>query len=114
MSFSTGQVHYFINSGNDDGKFRVDASSGVVTLVSPLDYETAARHTLVIRASDNDPSGGSARFTEFTLNVLVDDVNDNSPVFANPVNVINVPETLSVGKKWLNNSRNNPLIIFFL
>ena len=86
----------------------------MVILVSPLDYETAARHSLVIRASDNDPSGGSARFTEFTLNVLVEDVNDNSPVFVNHVNVINVPETLSVGKKQLNNSRNNPLTVAFL
>lgn len=86
----------------------------MVILVSPLDYETAARHTLVIRAADNDPSGGSARFTEFTLNVLVEDVNDNSPVFANHVNVINVPETLSVGKKQLNYSRNNPLTVAFL
>ena len=91
----------------------MDPSSGVVSLLSPLDYETAARHTLVIRASDSDPSG-HALFADFTLNVSVYDVNDNSPTFANPMTVIDVPETLSVGKEKLYNiSNNNNLDLFF-
>lgn len=95
---SIGKVHYSIHSGNDDRKFKVNPSSGVVTLISPLDYEKAARHTLIIRASDSD-TGGHAQFADFTLHIPVDDVNDNSPKFANHVTVVDVPETLSIGKE---------------
>lgn len=84
----------------------MNSSSGVVMLISPLDYEAATNHTLIIRASDTD-LGGHARFADFTLQILVDDVNDNSPKFANHVTLIEVPETLSIGKETFNMTRKS-------
>ena len=68
-----------------------------MTLLTPLDYETAANYTLIIRASD---TGEHARHADFTLHVQVDDVNDNSPKFAKDVIAFDVPETLAIGKTW--------------
>lgn len=94
---SSGKVHYSIYNGNDDRKFQVNSSSGVVMLMSSLDYEAASLRTVTIRASDSDPDG-HARYTDFYLKVHIDDVNDNAPEFADSVVTVLVPETLSVGK----------------
>ena len=76
----------------------MNSSSGVVMLISSLDYEAGPLRTLTIRASDSDPDG-HARYIDFYLHVHVDDVNDNAPEFAGSVATIIVPETLSVGKE---------------
>ena len=94
---SSGKVHYSIYNGNNDRKFQVNSSSGVVMLISSLDYEAASLRTVTIRASDSDPDG-HARYTDFYLQVHIDDVNDNAPEFADSVVTVLVPETLSVGK----------------
>ena len=75
----------------------MNTSTGIVTLVSPMDYETAASHTLIIRASDFDLSG-HARHADFTLLVDVDDMNDNAPQFVQMLFVVNVSETLPIGE----------------
>ena len=93
---STGLVHYYIFSGNDDRKFQINNNTGLVKLMSPLDYETAHNYTLIIRASD---SGEHARYAEFTLFVKVDDVNDNSPQFEKIMTTVDVAETLSIGEE---------------
>lgn len=97
-NLSSGKVHYSIYDGNNDRKFQVNSSSGVVMLMSPLDYESAPLRTLTIRASDSDPEG-HAQYTDFYLHVHVDDVNDNAPEFADSLVTVSVPETLSVGKE---------------
>lgn len=88
---------YSIFSGNDEGRFNISASTGVVKLTKPLDYEHARNYTLVIRATDGG-SGGAALHADFTLRVHVKDVNDNKPMFSSSINVVNIPETLGVGK----------------
>ena len=66
---------YTITGGNGAGLFSID-SDGDITLARALDYETATRHTLTIRVTDN---GGKAD----TANVViaVTDINDNNPIF---------------------------------
>ena len=96
-NLSKGKVHYSIYNGNNDRTFQVNSSSGVVMLISSLDYEAASLRTVTIRASDSDPDG-HARYTDFYLHVHVDDVNDNAPEFADSLVTVRVPETLSVGK----------------
>lgn len=39
---------FSITKGNDDGIFKIDSDSGDISLVRPLDYETATRHELEI------------------------------------------------------------------
>lgn len=49
---------------------------GHIVLRGPLDYEQHSRYTLTVRASD------SQHETEANVTVLVEDVNDNPPVFS--------------------------------
>ena len=73
-----GIVRYAIASGNEDGKFAIDASSGAISVADALDYDTLAKFTLNITATDTafEPKMATA-----TLTVLLTDVNDNPPRF---------------------------------
>ncbi|KAI6653482.1 Protocadherin Fat 4-like [Oopsacas minuta] len=51
-------------------------SEGMVALTSSLDYETRTSYSIDIRAEV------SSQFNIFTLNIQVEDVNDNEPVFS--------------------------------
>lgn len=60
---------------DSEGMFGIHRYGGGVSLTSPLDYEKRTWYTLTIHSSD------SRHHSEANLTVLVDDVNDNSPVF---------------------------------
>ena len=62
-------------AGQSDNKFAINAVTGKVTLINPLDYETATSHTFDITAH----AGGESQTKTYTLNV-----NDITP----PLNVI--------------------------
>ncbi|XP_048580487.1 cadherin-23-like isoform X2 [Nematostella vectensis] len=72
-------VSYVIMAGNDGNVFTMEASSGLVKTSSSLDRETTPVYTLVVRATD----GGGKEVTS-SLTVILDDVNDNAPVFSRP------------------------------
>ncbi|XP_066289157.1 cadherin EGF LAG seven-pass G-type receptor 2-like [Branchiostoma lanceolatum] len=77
--YHVGKVDHFIVDGGD-GVFRLDFSSGQLTLVRGdlLDREAVDWYTLTIRAQDR----GSPSLSNFTnVNVTVTDVNDNTPSF---------------------------------
>nr|KAF6479422.1 cadherin related family member 2 [Molossus molossus] len=79
----TGPKAYFFNVINTTGEVR---------LASPLDYETDYWFTVTISVSDghNDP-------VQKEFQVIVEDRNDNAPVFQNTGFSTNIDETLPVG-----------------
>jgi len=70
-----GDTLEFQLTGNQNGEFSIDTSSGVVTLVQSLDYETTQQYMLTVTVSDGQFSDSS----NLIINVL--DENDNAPVF---------------------------------
>ncbi|KAG8316001.1 beta-catenin binding [Homalodisca vitripennis] len=68
-------VQYKITSGNVGSVFVVDQDTGVVSLASPLDYESKKQYSLQMLVTD----GESVSYA--TLIIYVQDVNDNPPVF---------------------------------
>ncbi|XP_066284098.1 cadherin-23-like [Branchiostoma lanceolatum] len=70
-----GIVTYSITSGNTDGHFSIDPSSGVIVTTSPLDWETTSLYSLVVRAADGGTPPLSA---DTTIIIILDDVNDNT------------------------------------
>ncbi|XP_005053635.1 PREDICTED: cadherin-related family member 2 [Ficedula albicollis] len=70
--------------------FSVDSKSGRVTLRNSLDREVQARLTLIVTVSDgvNDPVSRK-------ITVIVEDRNDNAPVFQNLPYVATIPENTS-------------------
>ncbi|XP_072050094.1 cadherin-23-like [Amphiura filiformis] len=77
------EVIYNITSGDDMGHFRIEITSdgvGQVVTTTPLDRETIETYNLEITASD---LGTPVQKSSITFEVVVTDVNDNPPNFAN-------------------------------
>ncbi|NXX98090.1 CDHR2 protein, partial [Centropus bengalensis] len=78
--------------GTDSFYFSVNALTGNVTVKNSLDRERQARLTLTIEVSDGINEAVSRRLT-----VIVEDCNDNAPVFQNlPYNTV-IPENAALG-----------------
>ncbi|XP_073469084.1 protocadherin Fat 3 isoform X2 [Aquarana catesbeiana] len=70
-------IIYTIVDGDPFNQFNIDFDTGVLSVVSPLDFELNPYFKLTVRASD---SLTSAR-AEVIVDISVNDVNDNPPVF---------------------------------
>ncbi|XP_071083745.1 protocadherin Fat 4-like [Haliotis cracherodii] len=90
---STPTLAYSITTGNGDGKFTIDAASGVVTIFALLDYETKTTYSLEIQVSDQ---GGTARVITVPVSLDVTPINEAAPVFS-PVTPVAIQEDVSIG-----------------
>ncbi|WP_461537953.1 tandem-95 repeat protein [Spongorhabdus nitratireducens] len=77
---TTGEtLSYAISSGNDEGYFAIDSSTGQVTLTAAgsanFDYETATSHTVYVTASD-----GTNTSTPLPLTFQLNDINEGPEV----------------------------------
>uniref|UniRef100_A0A8C5J6A8 Cadherin domain-containing protein n=1 Tax=Junco hyemalis TaxID=40217 RepID=A0A8C5J6A8_JUNHY len=86
---SNALVHYSIVSGNTRGHFYIDAQTGTLDVVTPLDYER--QYLLTIAASD-----GTRQDTAQVV-VNVTDANTHRPVFQSSHYTININEDRPVG-----------------
>lgn len=82
-SEENGQLEYSINrrQSDKDNMFRIEASTGLISVNKPLDFEIKELHELVIVAKDHGLQPLEA--TAF-VSIKVTDVNDNQPT----INVI--------------------------
>ena len=64
---------YSIETGNGEGKFAINGSSGAFTTAGALDYETTPSYALTVQADDGN--GGTATAT---VNVTVSDVAEST------------------------------------
>lgn len=71
-------VTFSLVGGNTEGKFTIGNSTGEISLIESLDFETTTMYLLRIRASDGQQSA------EATLTVVVLDENEFSPMFSGP------------------------------
>lgn len=91
---ASGNVQYSLLTSTD--MFKIDESTGEVTVTGRLDRETSPRHDLWIEARDKanlDPQ----LFSTIDLVVVLQDINDNAPKFVPKVYKIKVPEDVPVG-----------------
>lgn len=72
--------------------FTVMSTTGEVKLASPLDFETLYQFSITISVSDGHNSP-----VQREMRVIVDDRNDNAPVFQNTGFSTSISETLPVG-----------------
>eukprot|EP00105_Crassostrea_gigas_P046218 XP_019930366.1 PREDICTED: protocadherin Fat 4 [Crassostrea gigas] len=77
-----GSVYYWISSGNTDRHFFINQLNGSVYLADNVDYEKRTNYNLTITASDYKDRKFSNHSAYTTLNITVQDVNDESPKFA--------------------------------
>lgn len=70
--------------------FTTDFKTGVLMVTGPLDYESKNKHMFTVRATDT----ALGSFSEATVEVLVEDINDNPPTFSQMVYTTSVSEGL--------------------
>nr|XP_055053279.1 protocadherin Fat 3a isoform X4 [Misgurnus anguillicaudatus] len=86
-------VLYTITHGDPDTLFSIGFDTGVISVIAALDYETSLVHRLIVRATDC-LTGARA---EVDVEVTVLDVNDNPPVFEQPLYKAVISESAMIG-----------------
>uniref|UniRef100_A0A3Q3F9R6 FAT atypical cadherin 2 n=1 Tax=Labrus bergylta TaxID=56723 RepID=A0A3Q3F9R6_9LABR len=84
---------YNLEEENASKHFHIDFKTGVLTVINPLDYESQTMHMLTVRASDSV----TGAFSEASIEIEVEDVNDNAPVFSKVTYSVEIPEGLQIG-----------------
>ena len=77
-----GDVLTYSLTNTAGGLFAINATTGVITAVGPLDYEAAMSHIIVVRVTDQ---GGL--FTEISIAINVGDVNEAPSAIADPLTI---------------------------
>uniref|UniRef100_A0A4W5Q4X2 Cadherin-23 n=1 Tax=Hucho hucho TaxID=62062 RepID=A0A4W5Q4X2_9TELE len=72
---------YNITTGNHDGAFYINDTTGVVQVNRPLDRERVGEYRLTITVKDNPENPRIARRDSDMLVITVMDDNDNRPIF---------------------------------
>lgn len=89
------KLRYFIVDGNGGQDFRIEGSTGVLSVKVPPDRETTPKFMLRVLAID---SANNTGFADVQINIL--DENDWTPTFSNETYLLNVTEgSASVGTK---------------
>ncbi|KAG8002320.1 Protocadherin Fat 3 [Nibea albiflora] len=68
----------FSDSHNSTDYFHIDSSSGLILTARMLDHEQVQKYDFIVRATDN---GFPPLSSEVSVIVVVNDMNDNPPVF---------------------------------
>uniref|UniRef100_A0A8C4H5W0 FAT atypical cadherin 2 n=1 Tax=Dicentrarchus labrax TaxID=13489 RepID=A0A8C4H5W0_DICLA len=84
---------YNLQEENASKHFHIDFKTGVLTVTNPLDYESQTMHVLTVRATDSVTGASS----EASIEIEVEDVNDNVPVFSNLTYSVIIAEGLPIG-----------------
>jgi VCBS repeat-containing protein len=81
-----GSVKFAISGGNDSAAFAIDELTGEITIISDLNHEQDAQHSLTVRVADS-----VGETTDATVVVNVNDVNEQ-PVLSYPQTTFDVEE----------------------
>ncbi|XP_054649081.1 protocadherin Fat 2 isoform X2 [Dunckerocampus dactyliophorus] len=88
---------YNLVEENASKHFHIDFKTGALTVINLLDYESQTMHVLTVRATDSV----TGAFSEASIEVEVEDVNDNAPSFSQRKYTANIAEGLPVGSSVL-------------
>ncbi|KAK2848765.1 hypothetical protein Q5P01_008599 [Channa striata] len=88
---------YNLEEENASKNFHIDFKTGVLTVTNPLDYESQTMHVLTVRATDSV----TGAFSEASIEVEVEDVNDNAPIFSKLTYSVSIAEELPIGTSVL-------------
>ncbi|KAL3066367.1 hypothetical protein OYC64_016342 [Pagothenia borchgrevinki] len=97
------EIRYSLRGG--EGRFSVDAVSGMVSVAASLDRETKAEYELLVVAEDQ---GRPVRSASASLLIEVTDINDHIPKFSQSEYQAEVLETETAGSILLSVSASDP------
>ncbi|XP_061108849.1 protocadherin Fat 1 isoform X2 [Conger conger] len=90
-------VGYSITEGDPFSQFSIDFNTGVLYAVQPLDYETHPAYKLSVRATDSL----TGAHTQVFVDIILEDVNDNAPVFEVEAYTVSLSEASVIGTSVL-------------
>ncbi|KAL3853664.1 hypothetical protein ACJMK2_017188 [Sinanodonta woodiana] len=93
---TTHNLYYSISKGNEDGKFAIFKTSGIIELQSSLDRETVSEYNLTVEVADGN--GYDSLSATCSLIVIVSDYNDNKPVCTDYLYLLTLDEDVTVPK----------------
>lgn len=94
-------VEFVITAGNEAREFEIEQDSGIISLARILDYELQTAHTFVVTAFDVGMDPISSQSASATVLILLEDANDNPPVFLGEPYTASVLENLPGGVSLL-------------
>uniref|UniRef100_A0A3Q2XS24 FAT atypical cadherin 3a n=1 Tax=Hippocampus comes TaxID=109280 RepID=A0A3Q2XS24_HIPCM len=71
-------LYQILSDSHNTDYFHIDSSSGLILTARMLDYEQVQKYDFVVRATDN---GFPPLSSDMSVTVVVNDTNDNPPVF---------------------------------
>ena len=78
-------IYYFIKSGNENNEFFIDKSNGILYSNRSFDREKQSDYNLRIICSNDlkfhENESSNYNFNQVQVHIVIQDVNDNSPVF---------------------------------
>ncbi|XP_006128510.2 protocadherin Fat 1 isoform X2 [Pelodiscus sinensis] len=87
------KVFYSITDGDPFNQFTINFNTGVIIVVATLDFESHPAYKLSIRATDS-LTGAHA---EVFVDIIVEDINDNPPLFTKPSYTVILSEASVIG-----------------
>lgn len=87
------KVFYSITEGDPFSQFTINFNTGVIHVISPLDFESHPAYKLNVRATDS-LTGAHA---EVFVDIIVEDINDNPPVFVQQAYTTTLSEASIIG-----------------
>uniref|UniRef100_A0A672LHY1 Protocadherin Fat 1-like n=1 Tax=Sinocyclocheilus grahami TaxID=75366 RepID=A0A672LHY1_SINGR len=91
------RVVYTITEGDPLNQFSINFNTGVIQVVKPLDFETHPAYKLSVRTTDS-LTGAKA---EVFVDIILEDVNDNPPVFHTKLYNASLSEASVIGTSVL-------------
>ncbi|XP_053559873.1 protocadherin Fat 1 isoform X2 [Bombina bombina] len=91
------RVIYSIIDGDPFNQFNINFNTGVINVFAPLDFESHPAYKLRVRATDS-LTGAHA---EVFVDIILEDINDNPPVFRKKVYVATLSEASAIGTSVL-------------
>ncbi|XP_078086838.1 protocadherin Fat 1-like [Mustelus asterias] len=83
--------------------FSIEFKAGVLNVIDSLDYESQTKHVLTVKATDSV----TGSYAEAIVEVEVEDVNDNPPVFTEKVYGTALSEASAIGTPVVQVSAND-------
>ncbi|XP_015744320.1 protocadherin Fat 1 isoform X1 [Python bivittatus] len=87
------KVFYSITDGDPFDQFSINFNTGVLSVIASLDFESHPAYKLSIRATDS-LTGAHA---EVFVDIIIEDINDNPPVFTEQIYATTISEASIIG-----------------
>ncbi|XP_074482164.1 cadherin EGF LAG seven-pass G-type receptor 1 isoform X2 [Sebastes fasciatus] len=95
---NANMIYKIVNGDGVNSVFEIDSRNGLVRIRERPDRETRARYKLIVEANDQGKDPGPRSATA-TVNISVEDENDNYPQFTEKRYVVQIPENVAVSTK---------------